>query len=197
MSPDEAFALITEPERLRRWQTVSARRRPARRWRVPLDDHPGTCRRGHVPRGRAGPADHLRLGMGGQRRPEARRVHRHGHGHGRTRGRRIARHPRARGADRGAGRDARGGLEPLLRAAAEGGHHRRRQPGRVGLRPREPDADHRRGGRPRRPPAGPAQPDPRGPPEAHAVHRVHLHTPDARPSPPDPPPTRRQRTPPD
>ena len=24
VSPDEAFALITEPERLRRWQTVSA-----------------------------------------------------------------------------------------------------------------------------------------------------------------------------
>ena len=25
VSPDEAFALVTEPERLRRWQTVSAR----------------------------------------------------------------------------------------------------------------------------------------------------------------------------
>ena len=54
MSPDEAFALITEPERLRRWQTVSAyvdlRAGGDFRWTV----SPGHVAAGTLPRGRAG-----------------------------------------------------------------------------------------------------------------------------------------------
>ena len=68
VSPDEAFALITEPERLRRWQTVSAyvdlRAGGGFRWTVA----PGSHRRRHLPRGRTGPARRARLGLGGRRR---------------------------------------------------------------------------------------------------------------------------------
>ena len=53
-------------------------------------------------------------------------------------------------------------------------HHRRRRPGRVGLGARGPDPGHRRRCRARRPPAHAAQPHRRGPPEADAVHRLHL-----------------------
>ena len=66
VTPDEAFALITEPERLRRWKTVSAtvdlRAGGAYRFTV----IPGPHRRRHLPRGRARPARRLRLGLGGQ-----------------------------------------------------------------------------------------------------------------------------------
>ena len=76
---DEAFALITEPERLRRWQTVSAR--------VDLragGDYRWTVTPGHLavrdlPRGRARQAGRVRLGLGRQRRPRPRLLRRHHH----------------------------------------------------------------------------------------------------------------------
>ena len=64
VTPDEAFALITQPERLRRWQTVSARVDLRAGGGVPLDGDPGPRRFGHVPRGRARPAGRVRLGLG-------------------------------------------------------------------------------------------------------------------------------------
>ena len=79
VTPDEAFALITEPERLRRWQTVSAVVDLRAGGRVPLDGHARTRRGRHLPRGRARPAPRLRLGLGGQRRPASGRLDGHRH----------------------------------------------------------------------------------------------------------------------
>src|SRR4026207_1050141 len=95
VTPDEAFALITEPERLRRWKTVSATvdlragggyrftggpghgaaggARAGRRG-LPVHGGPRTRRRGQLPRGRARPSRGLRLGLGGQPRPAAGRL---------------------------------------------------------------------------------------------------------------------------
>ena len=76
VSPEDAFALLTEPERLRRWQTVSAR--------VDLragGEYRWTVTPGHVAAGtfrevEPGRRVVLRLGLGGQPRPAARRLDR-------------------------------------------------------------------------------------------------------------------------
>ena len=85
VTPDEAFALITQPERLRRWQTVSAR--------VDLragGEYRWTVTPGHVAAGtyreiEPGKTRRVRVGLGGQPRPGARRLHRHRDGRARRR----------------------------------------------------------------------------------------------------------------
>ncbi len=65
LTADQTFALVTEPERLRRWQAISARvdlRAGGEfRWTVV----PGSERRGHLRRGRARQARGVHLGLGG------------------------------------------------------------------------------------------------------------------------------------
>ena len=61
---DEAFALITEPDRLRRWKTVSARVDLRAGWPVSLDRDSGQCCGRYVHRGGARSADRLRVWMG-------------------------------------------------------------------------------------------------------------------------------------
>ena len=136
VSPDEAFALITEPERLRRWQTVSAVVDLRAGGDYPLDRLPRPRRGRHLPRGRAGHARRLRLGLGGQRRAAAGRLD--GHGHHRAGSGGVHGDAGPRGPRRGAGADARRGLGPLPRPPRAAGHDRRRRSGRVGRDSREP-----------------------------------------------------------
>ena len=115
---DQAFALITEPERLRRWQAVSAR--------VDLrvgGDYRWTITPGHVAAGtfrEVEPGKRVVFGWGWEGSPDLapdastvsvtlEPVD------GRHPG-----HPDPRRADRRAGGDARRGLEPLLRASRSG-----------------------------------------------------------------------------
>ena len=67
LSAEETFALLTEPERLRRWQLVSARMDLRAggdfRWTVV----PGAQRGGDDPRGRTGQARRLHVGLGRRR----------------------------------------------------------------------------------------------------------------------------------
>ena len=118
VTPDEAFALITEPERLRRWQTVSAvvdlRAGGSYRW---------TVTPGHVAAGtfrEVEPGRRIVFGWGWEGNDDlpcdASTV---------TvtvepaRGR-IAGHADARGPDRGTGQVARRGLGPLPRTPRAG-----------------------------------------------------------------------------
>ena len=66
LNAEQTFALLTEPERLRRWQAVTARVEPARRGCVPLDRRAGGQRLGHLRRGGARQAPRLRLRLGGR-----------------------------------------------------------------------------------------------------------------------------------
>ena len=181
VTPDEAFALITEPERLRRWQTVSAvvdlRAGGSYRW---------TVTPGHVAAGtfrEVEPGRRIVFGWGWDGNPDlpfdASTVT-------------ITVEPADGGSlvtlvheglnEEQAEAHARG-LGPLLRAPRAPRRHRRRRARRVGLRAGEPHA--RRGGRggPRGHPAGPAQPHRRRPAQADAVRGLHL--PRARRAPPD------------
>ena len=57
-SADETFALITQPDRLRRWQVITARR-PAGGRRLPVDHHSRSFRGRHLHRSGAGLLDRL------------------------------------------------------------------------------------------------------------------------------------------
>ena len=89
------FALLTEPERLRRWQAVTARVELRAGRRVPLDDRAGSHGARHDHRARTGQAARVHLRLGGLRGPTARCLDRDDH-------------PRAdRGRDRGTPRPQR------------------------------------------------------------------------------------------
>ncbi len=170
---DEAFALITQPERLRRWQTVSAQ--------VDLrvgGDYRWTVTPGHLASGtfrEVEPGKRIVFGWGWDGSAGPRPGLERRHDHARAGRRRYQRDPRPRGPDRPsrrsgtprAGTTSSSGLE---KAAAD----RRRRPGRVGRRPREPRPAGQRRGHPGRAPAGAAQPHQRGPHQGHAVQRVRL-----------------------
>ena len=135
VTPDEAFALITEPERLRRWQTVSAYVDLRAGGDLPLDRH-ARPRRRRAPSARSSPASGVVFGWGWEGSddlpPDASTVTvtvEPADG-------RLAGHARCtRASTERAGRAARRGLGPLLRAARAAGHHGRRRPGRVGAGP--------------------------------------------------------------
>ena len=98
VSPDDAFALVTQPERLRRWMTVSAYVDLRAGGELSLDRRARCPRRRHRPRGRARPPRRARLGLGGGRHDRAPTDPRR-HRHDRTRRRRLPGHPGARGPD--------------------------------------------------------------------------------------------------
>ena len=172
VSPDEAFALITEPERLRRWQTVSAyvdlRAGGGYRLTVsPATSPPGTFREVEP-----GKRDRLRLGLGGQRRPAAGRLD--GDRHDRAGRGRLPGDPGPRGPQRGAGRKHAEGWNhyferwrsspPPATPARTSGPGRREDLTPVIAADAVLAVD----------PADPAQPHRRGPAEADAVRGVHL-----------------------
>ena len=115
LDPAATFALITQPDRLRRWMTVAAR--------VDLragGEYRWTVTPGHIAAGTIVDVDPgkrviVHVGVGGRRRSAAGRVDRDGHadpGRRRHRGPAGARRP-----DRGAGRPPRRGVESLPRQA--------------------------------------------------------------------------------
>ena len=172
VSPDEAFALLTEPERLRRWQAVSAivdlRAGGEYRWTV-TPGHVGGGTFREVEPGRRIvfgwgwedsedlPYDASTVTVTVEPAPEGSLV--------------TLVHE---GLSELAGEEPRRGLGPLPRAPRAPGRHRRRGPRRVvrataGARPL-----HRRRSRPRRRPARAARPHRRGPAQADPVHRDEL-----------------------
>ena len=185
VTPDEAFALITDPERLRRWQTVTAY--------VDLragGDYRWTVTPGHVAAGtyrEVEPGRRLVFGFGWEGSddlpPDASTVT-------------FVVEPveggcqvtlTHEGLSEEQAAHARRGLEPLPGAHGAPRELGRRRSGRVGLRAGDADARDGRPGRARRDPADAAQPHPGRPAQAVPLLGVHRarprRAPDGRPGP--------------
>ena len=173
VAPDEAFALITQPERLRRWQTVSAfvdlRAGGEYRW---------TVTPGHVAAGtfrEVEPGRRIVFGWGWDGNADLAAGRVDGDGHRRARRRRLARDAGPRGSHRA----SRPRCTPRAGTTTSSGSSAWPPPV-TPVRTSGPGAP-RSSTRSRRPrpalavaPADAAQPDRRGPAEADPVHRLHL-----------------------